>query len=613
MSIWADMAPVSRSMICSILKKYPLGTRNDYVAKNELTTYICVNTWLLCVKKWSPFGYIALKDAILREGLSAIIERASVSADEIIHDQPISDSLFRGIMQDVDVSLFSHPANHAIGRDKIATQLFLLRYAKRYTPIGPDALYESSLKAFVDNDRRLRELQQTEFPHWLIESMRGHIAGIDFDAVMERFDTYEINLSPGITLDSSSAKLGSKLLAIAKDTPEMFIQPFGVPMCGFVPSVPREYFGVHPRLYEKKVTRAICVPKSYKASRIIFPETTVRQSNARQLFDLMCDVLPNEIPIHHQENNQQLCKVPGYASIDWTAASDSICKVLLWELFPYDFAKLVDKYLPTHYTINGKERLLHGLATSGNALTFILESIIFWSLAKTSVDYASLFLGFCNDTVSVYGDDVVVPDDAAELCIQFGELLGFLPNASKSFYGDMPYRESCGKEYYKGQDTSCVYYPRTPIQGTLKPLTLSNKIQREGWPDIRVFDSTQSLIRLQHELYPISLEASTFLKELIKECHPKMTSSLYGEEAFDVWDYESTHTRHGIPSASVRHDDYRTVKWKYSNVMTDDLYRIHKYGPRVKSLSTDGRDDWERLLNLYNYQSFLRYGPRYED
>lgn len=608
---WVSLAPIPRNQIAAILKRNPLGTRDDYVAKNELTTFICVNTWLIIINKWSPFGAISVKRAIIEHGFGNVISRASDSADELIHEKEITDSLFRSICNDVNTSVFTHPSDgrHLIGFDVLATQLCILRYPKRYTPIDSDVLYAESMNAFVENDRRLRQRQNTEFPQWLIEPMREYIYSINWD-ILKKFDPYEIVLSPGINLDASS-KLGSKLGALAKDVPEAFISPFGIPMVGHRPSVEKVFYGRN-NLYEKRVTKCICVPKSYKASRIIFPETVARQSYAKQCFNLISRVIPNEIPLMHQESNQELCRVAGFATIDWSKASDSICKSLLWELFPYHVAKFFDRCLPTHYTMNGKERLLHGLATSGNALTFILESIIFWALGKVSIDYAKLYLGTENDIISVYGDDVVLPDEAADICCQFGELLGFIPNMDKTFFGSMKYRESCGKEYYEGVDTSCVYFPRSPIEGTLNPLSLSSRLRREGWPELHNFDSTQQLIGLQHSLYPICFEAAVFVSEIIRDCHPNMTSSPANTDSFDIWAYEDTRKRRGIPTADIRHVDWRTIEIKRAQIQTDTLYRECKYGARVKYASCDRHEDNEVLLNLYNYQSFLKHGPSYE-
>jgi hypothetical protein len=57
--------------------------------------------------------------------------------------------------------------------------------------------------------------------------------------------------------------------------------------------------------------------------------------------------------------------------------------------------------------------------------------------------------------VRVYGDDIIVPADYAASVIRSLEDFGLRVNADKSFWTGR-FRESCGKEYFAGDDVSIV-------------------------------------------------------------------------------------------------------------------------------------------------------------
>jgi hypothetical protein len=98
----------------------------------------------------------------------------------------------------------------------------------------------------------------------------------------------------------------------------------------------------------------------------------------------------------------------------------------------------------------------------GNGYTFALETLIFYSLAWSTC----VALGLPTSDVSSYGDDIIVPTGAYNALIGVLKCLGFVPNREKSF-GDGPFRESCGKDYFRGIDVRPVY-----IKDVLRPCDL---------------------------------------------------------------------------------------------------------------------------------------------
>jgi len=57
--------------------------------------------------------------------------------------------------------------------------------------------------------------------------------------------------------------------------------------------------------------------------------------------------------------------------------------------------------------------------------------------------------------VRVFGDDIIVPVDHVHSVIRSLEYFGLKVNSRKSFWNGQ-FRESCGREYYAGQDVSIV-------------------------------------------------------------------------------------------------------------------------------------------------------------
>jgi hypothetical protein len=87
----------------------------------------------------------------------------------------------------------------------------------------------------------------------------------------------------------------------------------------------------------------------------------------------------------------------------------------------------------------------------GNGFTFELESLIFFAAASAVVDYLGL-----PSTVSVFGDDVILPAQAFDLFASYSSFLGFKVNPEKSF-AQGPFRESCGSYYFGGTDCKPLY------------------------------------------------------------------------------------------------------------------------------------------------------------
>lgn len=175
------------------------------------------------------------------------------------------------------------------------------------------------------------------------------------------------------------------------------------------------------------------------------------------------------IDLEHAELNAQLALSGslggGYSTIDLSDASDCVRLELVARLTrntclrelllcTRESAAEYDGvlYYPTYY------------APMGNGLCFPVECIVFASVV-------SAIMRRHNDRRAwrVFGDDIIVPDDRYDEVVARLVDLGFKVNLEKSFTGAMCFRESCGGDYFSGEDVRPVYVSRfwtgLPVKG----------------------------------------------------------------------------------------------------------------------------------------------------
>jgi len=144
-------------------------------------------------------------------------------------------------------------------------------------------------------------------------------------------------------------------------------------------------------------------------------------------------------------------------TVDFSSASNRIASELVRFLVPERWFVLLDS-VRSHYVDLGDETIVSEMISSmGNAFTFPLESLVFYSLACAVVNYerggTTLVEEDFLDLVSVFGDDCILPSEHVPSFIMVCEQLGMKVNLDKThFKADDPFRESCGGDYYAGHD-----------------------------------------------------------------------------------------------------------------------------------------------------------------
>jgi len=179
------------------------------------------------------------------------------------------------------------------------------------------------------------------------------------------------------------------------------------------------------------------------------------------------------INLNDQTVNQKLARDAlhlGLATIDLSAASDSITRQLVFELLPIEWYFLLDDLrAKTVILPSGKVHTLEMFSSMGNGFTFELESLLFWALTRAIAHSLGT-----KGRISVYGDDIICPSVMAPFLIQIFGWFGFKANAKKSNWTGS-FRESCGKHYDHTLDVT-PFYLREPVKTKTDIIRLLNRL-----------------------------------------------------------------------------------------------------------------------------------------
>jgi len=213
-----------------------------------------------------------------------------------------------------------------------------------------------------------------------------------------------------------------------------------------------------------KGSKLITVDKKDDERRVIAPEDTAGMFLQLGLMNVMFKCLSRfgldvEWLQFKHTSLAFMSSITGLDStVDWSKASDSVIIELVEFLFPGCWFNALYA-TRSEYTVY-KERVirLNMMSTMGNATTFPVETLIFWSLAAAvlaeETESNSLLIdSSIYQRVSVFGDDCILPSSSTPLFLDVLRHLGFLPNIAKTHFGkDDKFRESCGGDYFAGRD-----------------------------------------------------------------------------------------------------------------------------------------------------------------
>jgi len=283
----------------------------------------------------------------------------------------------------------------------------------------------------------------------------------------------------------------------------------------------------------ERPTRVITVPKTLKTPRIIAIEPTcmqyMQQGISRSLVPRLENVYSRKGILGFTDqsiNHRMACEgsMSGkLATLDLSEASDRVSNQLVRAMtsnFPH-LSEGIDACRSRTADVNGKIIRLTKFASMGSALTFPIEAMVFATIVYMAIAQAKgrlLDEGLIQEfrhSVRVYGDDIILPTDCAIWAKVLLEAFGFRVNSSKSFT-EGNFRESCGKEYFRGHDVSVCRVRRVIPSGPadvpeiLSFASFRNQAYMSGlWQTSKYCDDI--LERVLKGLYPIVTATSPLI------------------------------------------------------------------------------------------------------
>ncbi len=270
-----------------------------------------------------------------------------------------------------------------------------------------------------------------------------------------RLDELKLRFGPGATtqvtrrMASARAKLGE----VPACSTNLF--PAAQAVMKMMPGYREVHGDTHPVVCH--AGRVVFVPKSAKELRTVIIEPSLNTMCQAGIGDYMAGRLrASGVDIRDQTLNQRLARegslTGALATLDLSSASDTVATELVYDLLGGDWFSFLSMFRTGLVTLDGREIRLEKFSSMGNGFTFPLETLIFYALAYGCCVEG----GDSRATVTAYGDDIIIESRFAELLADVLHDVGFIVNVEKSYWSG-PFRESCGKDYFRGFDIRPVY------------------------------------------------------------------------------------------------------------------------------------------------------------
>jgi hypothetical protein len=267
--------------------------------------------------------------------------------------------------------------------------------------------------------------------------------------------------------------------------------------------------------------RVILVPKTQKTPRIIAADQTANQFVQQGIHLAILNrvkadkFLQPSIDWTDQERQRSLAlrgSIDGsIATLDLSEASDRVHVSLVANMLRRHrlLRDVVFACRTTRADFSGRVIFLEKFAPMGSALCFPFETMAFTVIAVESVLRARSLpvtkksVMNALSSVSLYGDDIIVPTATAISVVDGLESFGLKVNIRKSFWTG-EFRESCGGDYFRGLDVTPVYLRYSLLDGN-DPKSLAATISSQNqFFDKSWFDVADYLTKLHKKLRKVS-------------------------------------------------------------------------------------------------------------
>jgi hypothetical protein len=416
----------------------------------------------------------------------------------------------------------------------LAIRQLTLLYSKILLPCS-NSREREAMKGYVDCDREVKEADLMRFESDLLDFHR--ISRLLFGSTFSEIDklVYDEDVLPKHGPGATADYLLGNQKYLQKTWTHRLQEVFSsenmlLPNARFAHEDDVTY--LEPG--EELPVRVIPVPKTQKTPRIIAIEPTCMQYMQQAILEPLIErlesdsILKNFLGFTDQGPNQTMAKEGSEdgstATLDLSEASDRVSNQLVRRMcsdHPHLLMGLeATRSRKADVPGEGVIRLAK-YASMGSALCFPVEAMVFLTLiflgiereSNTRFTKRSQFREYFG-RVRVYGDDLIVPIDSVESVIHTLEHFGASVGMAKSFWIGR-FRESCGKEYYDGNDVSIVKFRRvlpTSLSdgpGCISMVSFRNQLYQHGcWETAAYMDS---VIRKVFHYYPVVTETSQAL------------------------------------------------------------------------------------------------------
>jgi hypothetical protein len=333
-------------------------------------------------------------------------------------------------------------------------------------------------------------------------------------------------------------------------------------------------------------SRILCVPKDAKKPRVIAAEPNwnmFAQQNLRGYLErLTRDTIPGFISFNDQRPSQDFARRgsidSSIATVDLSSASDRLSLWLVERMFRFNpnllsaiHAVRTRWYKITYPNGDTEYSLFRKAISQGTAITFPLQSICFLLIALASTGEKDLDKAIAKGkgNIRIFGDDICVRTEWYDNLVLLLEYCFLEVNTSKSFHTGF-FRESCGGDFYKGDDV-------TPIK--LKCIDYASPRGIQSARDSSNEAFVKGFWNLSEHLRSVSRSREVPIDDI-------RSPSGHGYISF------------------VGHD-YRHLKRRYNPSLSNVEYRFNTISTKEKLLNRDGNS---RLMMFYHRRPY-----RYED
>lgn len=355
---------------------------------------------------------------------------------------------------------------------------------------------------------------------------------------------------------------------------------------------------------EERPVRVTLVPKTLKTPRIIAIEPVAMQYMQQAISrDLVGSIESGDsrfgwiLGFSSQGPNQSLAargsRMGSLATLDLKEASDRVSNQLVRAMLanhPH-LNEAVDACRTRKADVPGKGVIrLAKFASMGSALTFPIEAMVFATLIFVGIQrelnrpLTKKEIDTFKGQVRVYGDDIIIPVEFVRSVVGVLEAFGFRVNTSKSFWTGK-FRESCGREYYDGEDVSISrvrrVFPeqRSDVLETISLVSLRNRFYESGlWASARYLDDILEKL-LRH--YPTVMPGSPVL----------------GRESLLGYETHKVHRDHHSPLVKGYVVTARSPESKLDDIWALQKVFLTKEGEQQGDLAVTPYDHFAKFLS----------------